>query len=249
MTSSTTTHSTNPAPGSLAKRAILVTGAGDGLGRATALACARAGASVILLGKTVKKLEAVYDAIETAGGPTPAIYPLNLAGASWKDYGELAATIERELGRLDGIVHCAAFFKHFQALDEISPQEWVESLQVNLTGAYALTRQCLPLLQAAPDASVIFITDAPGRRPKPYAGAYGVSKAAVENLSAMWAQELERFPKLRFNTFNPGPMASGVRLRGYPGDVIDKLASPDSITPKLLWLLGLESKGVSGQAL
>jgi NAD(P)-dependent dehydrogenase (short-subunit alcohol dehydrogenase family) len=215
-----------PPSAPLQGRVLLITGAGDGLGRATALACARAGAAVVLLGRTVKKLEAVYDAIEKLGAPTPAIYPLHLGGASWNDYGELAATLEREYGRLDGIVHCAVHFKHFQPLDDIAPQDWFESLQVNLNGPYGLTRHCLPLLLKAPQAGVVFVTDTPGREPKAFAGAYGVGKAAVENLAAMWALELQRHPQLRFRVFNPGQMKTGVRLRGYPG--ADSAALPDA---------------------
>jgi NAD(P)-dependent dehydrogenase (short-subunit alcohol dehydrogenase family) len=176
----------------------------------------------------VKKLEAVYDSIEQMGAPTPAIYPLHLGGASWNDYGELAATLEREYGRLDGIVHCAVHFKHFQPLDDIAPQDWFESLQVNLNGPYGLTRHCLPLLLKAQQARVVFVTDTPGRAPKAFAGAYGVAKAAIENLAAMWALELERHPQLRFHTFNPGPMKTGVRLRGYPGAAATSAPEPET---------------------
>jgi NAD(P)-dependent dehydrogenase (short-subunit alcohol dehydrogenase family) len=223
-----TEAATEPPTAALQGRVILVTGAGDGLGRATALACARAGAAVVLLGRTVKKLEAVYDSIEQMGAPTPAIYPLHLGGASWNDYGELAATLEREYGRLDGIVHCAVHFKHFQPLDDIAPQDWFESLQVNLNGPYGLTRHCLPLLLKAQQARVVFVTDTPGRAPKAFAGAYGVAKAAIENLAAMWALELERHPQLRFHTFNPGPMKTGVRLRGYPGAAATSAPEPET---------------------
>lgn len=233
----------------LKDRVVLVTGAGDGLGRATALAAARGGATVVLLGRTVRKLEAVYDEIHKQGLSSPAIYPLHLGGASWNDYGELAATLEREYGRLDGIVHCAVQFKQFQPMDDVAPQDWFESFQVNLNGPYALTRHCLPLLLKAPDASVVFVSDAPGRTPKAFAGSYGVAKAALENLSSTWAQELERYDNLRINTFNPGAMRSGVRLRGFPGATIDGLPSPETAAHKILWLLGSGSRGVSGQAL
>lgn len=235
-----------PAKDLLKDRAILVTGAGDGIGKAAAIAFAQHGASVILLGRTIAKLEKTYDAIEQAGGPKPAIYPMNLAGAGWSDYGELAATVERELGRLDGILHGAAHFKQFSSLDDIGPHDWMETLQVNLTAAYALTRQCLPLLLQSPDASVVFMADAAGRAAKPFQGAYGVSKAAMENLMRMWALELENRKQLRFNSYYPGPTRTGLRLKGYSGEITSQLPAPETRTASLLWLMGADSRGVSG---
>ncbi|HEX4894831.1 MAG TPA: SDR family NAD(P)-dependent oxidoreductase [Solimonas sp.] len=229
-------------------RRILITGAGDGLGRAAALACARHGATVILLGRTVKKLEGVYDAIEQAGGPAPAIYPLNLAGASWKDYAELAVTLEREFGGLDGLLHAAAHFKSFAPLADVEAKEWLESLQVNLTAPFALTRHCLPLLAAAPDASVVFMADKPGRAAQPFGSVYGIAKAGIEHLVATWAQELENHPNLRLNSYYPGPLRTALRNLGYPGETMGQSPPAESVMPQVLWLLGPDSRGQSGQA-
>jgi NAD(P)-dependent dehydrogenase (short-subunit alcohol dehydrogenase family) len=236
-----------PAHKLLKDRVILITGASDGLGRATALACAGLGAQVILLGRTIAKLEKVYDAIEQSGAPTPAIYPLNLVGASWNDYAELATTLEREFGRLDGIVHCATQFKAFASLEDLEPREWMDALQVNLTSAYTLTRNCMPLLRQSPDASVVFVSDSAGRTPKAFHGIYGISKAAIEALSKTWALEVELLPNLRFNTYNPGPLRTNHRVKGYPGELVDKLSLPETAVPALLWLLGPASRGISGQ--
>jgi NAD(P)-dependent dehydrogenase (short-subunit alcohol dehydrogenase family) len=233
----------------LSGRRILITGAGDGLGRAAALGCAVHGATVILLGKTVKKLEAVYDDIERAGGPQAAIYPMHLAGAGWKDYADLAETVEREVGGLDGLLHCAAHFKAFSPMVDIEPKDWVEGLQINLTAAYALTRNLLPLLQAADDASVVFVSDRHGREARAYDGIYGIAKAAVEQMMRIWAAELNADSALRINSLNPGPMRSGVRLRGYPGERAESVPLPDNVVPKLLWLLGPDSRGINGRAL
>jgi NAD(P)-dependent dehydrogenase (short-subunit alcohol dehydrogenase family) len=237
-----------PSSNLLAGRRILITGAGDGLGRAAALACAAHGATVVLLGRTVKKLEAVYDAIEAAGGPVPAIYPLNLGGASWKDYADLASTIETEIGGIDGVLHCAAQFKHFAPLADTDPKEWIETLQVNLTAPFALTRHLLPLLEQAPDASVVFVSDRHGRDVHAYDGIYGISKAAVERLMQTWAAELPQTGGVRMNSFDPGPLRTGHRLKGYPGEVVEQVPSPESATPALLWLLGPDSRGISGSA-
>ena len=233
----------------LAGRRILITGAGDGLGKAAALACARHGATVILLGRTVKKLEAVYDQIEQAGGPTPAIYPLHLGGASWKDYGELAGTLEREFGGLDGLLHCAVQFKTFTPMQDIEAKDWLETLQVNLTAAFALTRHCLPLLAASRDASVVFVSDRQGRETRAFGGAYAVSKAAVEQLMRVWAADLDGNEHVRINSYDPGPMRTALRLKGYPGETLEQSPPPETAVPALLWLLGPDSRGNSGQAL
>ncbi|SFF34355.1 NAD(P)-dependent dehydrogenase, short-chain alcohol dehydrogenase family [Fontimonas thermophila] len=237
-----------PSPQLLAGRHILITGAGDGLGRAAALACAAHGATVILLGRTVRKLEAVYDEIERAGYPQPAIYPLHLGGASWKDYADLADAIEREFGRLDGLLHCAAHFKAFMPMTDIDPQEWIETLQVNLTAPFALTRQLLPLLQASADAAVVFVADRHGRKAHAYDGIYGISKAAVEQMMRIWAQELDSHPQLRLNSFDPGPLRTALRLKGYPGEKPTQVPPPETAVPALLWLLGPDSRGISGRA-
>ncbi|TJY62200.1 SDR family NAD(P)-dependent oxidoreductase [Sinimarinibacterium sp. CAU 1509] len=232
----------------LAGRRILITGAGDGLGRAAALACAAHGATVVLLGRTVKKLEAVYDAIEAAGGSAPAIYPLNLGGASWKDYADLASTIETEIGGIDGVLHCAAQFKQFMPLTDVDPKEWIESLQVNLTAPFALTRHLLPLLEQAADASVVFVSDRHGREVHAYDGIYGISKAALEHLMQTWAAELPQTGSVRMNSYDPGPLRTGHRLKGYPGEIVEQAPVPETATPALLWLLGPDSRGISGSA-
>lgn len=232
----------------LADRVILVSGANGGLGRATALACAGLGATVVLLGRNIHKLEAIYDQIEQAGGAQPAIYPMNLAGASWGDYGTLANKLNETFGRLDGIVHAAAHFKAFTPLSQLPPKEWIESLQVNLTAPYALTAQCLPLLEQSRDASVVFISDPSAQSPRAYFGAYGVAKYAQEGLLRSWSQELEFEPQLRLNSYDPGPMRTPLRRRGYPQEDATQLNAPESIVPALLWLLGPDSRGITGRS-
>ena len=235
----------DPAPRLLADRVVLVTGAGDGLGRASALACARQGATVILLGRTVAKLEKAYDEIKAAGLAEPAIYPLNLAGATWNDYEQLGETLAREFGRLDGLAHCAAFFRSFAPLASVEPKDWLESLQVNVTAPFALTRHCLPLLEKSGAGSIVFVSDACGRAGKAYAGPYGVSKFALEGLMQTWAQELEGV-RIRLNSLDPGPMDTALRRKGFSESV--RGASPEAAARAVVWLLGPDSAPASGQA-
>lgn len=233
----------------LAGRVILVTGAGDGIGRAAAKSFAAHGATVILLGRTVHKLEAVYDEIEQAGGPQPAIYPMNLEGASNEDYQQLAETIEQQLGRLDGILHNAAFLGSLTPLELYDLELWSRVMQVNLHAAYLLTRACLPLLKKSPDASVIFTTADVGRQGIAYWGAYAISNAAVENMMQIFADEMEANTHIRFNSLDPGAVRTRMRNMAFPGEDPASQPLPDTIMPSYLYLMGPDSLSVNGQAL
>jgi len=233
----------------LSGRTILVTGAGDGIGRAAALNFASHGATVILLGRTVRKLEMVYDEIEQAGGPQPAIYPMDLQGATIADYQELAATIETQLGRLDGILHNAAFLGSLTPLEQYDLELWSRVMQINLHAPYLLTRACLPLLKQSEDASVVFTSSDVGRQGEAYWGAYAVSNAALENLSQIFADELEVNTRIRFNTIDPGAVRTTMRTRAYPGEDPNTLPQPDEIMSSYLYLIGPASKELNGQAI
>jgi len=233
----------------LAGRVILVTGAGDGIGRAAAKSFAAHGATVILLGRTVHKLEAVYDEIEQAGGPQPAIYPMNLEGASNEDYQQLAETLEQQLGRLDGVLHNAAFLGSLTPLELYDLELWSRVMQVNLHAPYLLTRACLPLLKNSPDASVVFTTADVGRHGVAYWGAYGISNAAVENMMQIFADEMETNTHIRFNSLDPGAVRTRMRNMAFPGEDPESQPRPEQIMPTYLYLMGPDSQSVNGQAL
>lgn len=234
--------------GLLHDRVILITGASGGLGGALAVACAGLGATVVLTGSKVKKLEATYDRIEAAGGAQPAILPMNLMTATWAEYEAFAATIEENFGRLDGLVHAATHFRGFVRLEDLEPREWMDALQINLTAPYTLTRLCLPLLRKSADASVIQVADQGSRETHAFHGIYGISKRASETLCETFAAELRSEPNLRFNSVNPGPMQTEVRRKGYAGESGMSTPAPETRLARFLWLLGAESHGISGQA-
>ena len=242
-------HDYNAAPNLLEGRVILVTGAGAGIGRAAAEAFAAHGATVVLLGRTLQKLEQIYDAIEQAGHPQPAIYPLNLEGATPKDYQDLATTLESEFGRLDGLLHNAANLGTLTPLEQYDVETWYRVFQVNLHGAFLLTRACLPLLRRAPDASVLFTSSSVGRAARAYWGAYAVSKFAVEGLMQVLADELEGTTNIRVNSINPGPVRTALRAQAYPAENPATLVLPEAIMAPYLYLMGPDSQAVKGQAL
>jgi len=230
-------------------RVILVTGAGDGIGRAVSKALADYGTTVVLLGRTLKKLERVYDEIETAGGPQPAIYPMDLEGASPQDHATLAAQLEAEFGRLDGVLHSAADLGDLRAIQNYDPFTWVRVVQINLTAPFFLTQSCLPGLRRAPAASVVFTFDSVAESGKAYWGAYGASKAGVLALMKILSQELEANTRIRVNAIDPGPTLTALRMAAYPAENPDMLPRPEDIVPWYLYLLGAGSEGVNGQLL
>ena len=237
-----------PAADSLRERVVLVTGANGGLGRATALEAAGAGATLVLLGRKVRALEELYDEVERHGGATPALYPMDLAGATPKDYVDLAAAVGSEFGRLDGLVHAAAHFDTLQPFEQQAPQEWSRAQQVNLTAPFLLTQACMPLLRRAPDASVVFVFDDPARVGNAFWGGYGVAKAALQGLASIVHEETES-SCVRTHAVLPGPMRTTLRRAAYYGE--DTLAHPDPLhaAQAVTWLLGPGATGVRGKVL
>ena len=238
------------APDDLLKdRVILVTGAGDGIGRAAAKAFAAKGATLVLAGRTVSKLEAVYDEIEAAGGPQPAIFPLNLEGAASHDYESLAATLEEEFGRLDGLLNNAGILGVRTPIESYDPSIWAQVMQVNLNATFYLTQAMLPLLRQAEDASILFTSSSVGRQGRAYWGAYSVSKFATEGLMQILADELENTSRIRVNAINPGATRTNMRANAYPAENPATLATPEAIMPLYLYLMGPDSRGTHGQSL
>jgi NAD(P)-dependent dehydrogenase (short-subunit alcohol dehydrogenase family) len=223
---------------SLKDRVILVTGAGQGIGRAAALAFAGRGATVILLGRTVAKLEKVYDEIVAAGGPMPAIFPMDLEKSADADFETLAQTIHYQLNRLDGILHCASAFNRPSPLVYQTVDQWQALFKVNVTAPFAINRACQPLLTAAPAASVILVGESHGHVPAAYWGGFAASKAALEAYFRIQSEEWSDFERLRINLVIPGPINSPQRLLSHPGEGKDSLAQPDELAQYLAHLMG-----------
>jgi NAD(P)-dependent dehydrogenase (short-subunit alcohol dehydrogenase family) len=235
-----------PPPDLLAGRSILVTGAGQGLGREVALACARVGATVALLGRKVEKLAATYDAIVAGGGAQPAMIPLDLGAATGADFDNLAQLLRRELKALHGIAHCASHFVPLGPLAGQSLDQWLQLLRVNLAAPFALTRACLPLMAGGREASVVFTGETHGLAPRAYWGGFAVSKSALPALAAIWADENERTGP-RANVLVPGAIATPQRAQSHPGEDRAQLPPAEYAARAILFLLGPESAETSGQ--
>jgi short-subunit dehydrogenase len=236
-----------PAPGYLKDRVILLTGAGSGIGRALARDLAAHGATVALLGRQIKKLERVYDEIVASGGPTPALLPFDLENALAPQYDALADALQKEFGRLDGLVHNAGILGVRSPIAHFDVPTWCRVLQVNLTAEFCLTQVCLPLLEKSADASIIFTRSGVGQVGRAYWGAYAVSKFGVEGLAQVLAHEYQGNERLRINVIDPGATRTDMRALAYPGEDPKTLKTPAEITAAYLYLLGPDSRGVSGE--
>lgn len=224
----------------------MITGAGSGIGKACALACARAGATVVLLGRALAKLEAVYDQIESEQLPQPAIFPLNLQSATAEDYQQLHNVLKDEFGRVDGLVHNAGVLGARTPIDNYTLADWQTVLAVNTTAPFMLTKFLLPLLRQAQDGRILFTGSSVGLNGRAYWGGYAVSKGGVEILMQVLADELEQ-SSIRVNSINPGATRTQMRVDAYPAEDPNTVAAPETLMNRYLFLLGPDSRDWHGQ--
>lgn len=230
-------------------RTIVVTGAGDGIGRCAALTFAQYGATIVLVGKTIKKLESVYDEIEQMGHPQAAIYPLHLGGAVMKDYIDMQTSLENAFGHIDGILHNASVLGDRKSIAQTDSDEWLEVMHINVNAQFMMTQALLPLLEKSPDASIVFTSSSVGRKGRAYWGPYAVSKFATEGLMQTLADELANTSSIRVNAINPGATDTTMRRTAFPAENPKNNPQPIQIMPTYLYLMGIDSKGVNGQSL
>lgn len=233
----------------LKDRVILVTGAGRGIGAAAARTYAAHGATVLLLGRTEANLSALYDEIEAAGHPQPVVIPFDLETALPHQYDELAAMIEAEFGRLDGVLHNASIIGPRTPIEQLTGEQFMQVMHINVNATFMLTTALLPLLKLSGDASIAFTSSSVGRKGRAYWGAYGVSKFATEGLMQTLADEIDGLGSLRANSINPGATRTDMRAQAYPAEDPTNNPTPDEIMPVYLYLMGPDSKGINGQAL
>lgn len=233
----------------LSKQVILITGAGGGLGGIAALSLAQQGAQVILLDKSIPKLEKVYDSIVAANAPEPIMYPFDLAGANEQEYAELAERVEQKYGSLQGLLHSAVEFIPFTPIAIYKTKDWGHSLNVNLNAPFLLTRVLLPLLEQSKQACIVFTLDSHALKAPAYSGAYGVAKIALQGLANILAEELEAAQKIRVNSLIPGPVNSPLRKKAFPAEDKSRLADMQSLAPVYQYLFGHASIGITGKTI
>lgn len=234
---------------SLADKTILVTGAGDGIGRTLSKTLADQGATVILLSRSQEKLETLYDEIEAQHPGKVIIHPLDFSRASDTDYKQLAESLNEQFECLDGLVHNAALLGARSPIEFYPEKEWAQLMEVNVNAVFYLTRALLPALQRSKDARMLFISSSVGRKGRAYWGAYSVSKFALEGLMQTLADELAATSKIRVNSLNPGGTRTAMRRDAYPGENPESVPTPESLMPAYLFLFSPEAQAIHGQAL
>ncbi|TMO67910.1 YciK family oxidoreductase [Pseudoalteromonas aurantia] len=241
-------HDYKAAANALENKTILITGAGDGIGRVAALTYAKHGATIILLGKTTQKLECVYDEIVNLGYPKPAIVPLDLRGATKQNYRDLAATIEQQFGKLDGLLNNASILGSLGPLEHFCVSTFENIMKVNVTAQAMITKYMFPLLRKSPSASVVFTSSGVGRQGREFWGPYAISKFATEGMMQTWAAEVGK-TNIRINCINPGATRTSMRASAFPGEDKDTLKTAEELMQTYLYLMSESSNDVNGQSI
>ena len=232
----------------LNSKVILVTGANKGFGLAISMDLAKAGATVIMLGRDLSSLEYAYDAVVDAGYKEPILYPLDLEGASPENYQELQDNIIEKFNSLDGLIHNAAILGTQMPIDQYDIKLWYSTLQINLSAPFMLTQFLIPALKKSDDARILFLSSSVGRKARAYWGAYSVSKFGLEGLAMTLSEELEK-TKIKVNTINPGKMRTEMRRTAYPAEDASTLPKPEEKSSVIVYLLSKEAERINGEQL
>ena len=218
------------------KRVALITGASRGIGRAAALHLAAEGIHVVLAARTQGALEEVDDEIRAAGG-TATLLPLDLKNVDSLD--PVGPSLHARFGRLDILLHCAGALGKLTPAGHITPKDFAECVAVNLAATYRLIRTCAPLLVDAEAGRAVFVTSSVARKPRAFWGAYGATKAGMENLVLSWADEVDN-TRLRVNLFDPGRTATRMRAQAFPGEDPNTLPQPASVAARIVPLCAVD---------
>ncbi len=221
-------------PRPLEGRVALVTGASRGIGAAAAVELGRLGAHCVLVARTQGGLEETDDAIQAAGGRPATLLPLDLVKDAEK-IDSIGPSVVTRFGRLDILVHAAGVLNKLTPVAHIEPQDWAQTVAVNMSAAWRLIRTCDPPLRASDAGRAVFVTTGRVREPRAYWGLYGATKAGAEHLVQTWAQEVTK-TRLRVNLFDPGVVATKLRAQAFPGEDPATLVKPAQVAPALVAL-------------
>lgn len=232
----------------LKNKVVVVTGSGDGIGKACAQVCAKHGAKVLLLGRSQEKLEEVYDSIEATQPGQAFIHPMDLKSAATEDYQLLSQSLAEKFGQVDVLLHNAGLLGARCPIEFYPESDWSDLMQVNVSAAFSLTKALLPLLRESPSGRIVFTSSSVGRIGRAHWGAYSVSKFAIEGLMQVLSQELRQTSNISVCSLNPGATRTAMRKDAYPAENPMTQPTPAAIMPVYLYLFGPEGSAFNGQA-
>jgi NAD(P)-dependent dehydrogenase (short-subunit alcohol dehydrogenase family) len=217
----------------LKDKIALVTGASRGIGRASALALAKAGAHVVAVARTEGGLTELDDEIRAVTGEPATLVPMDITEGNGLD--QLGLALHERFGRLDVLVHAAAMLGPMTPMSHLEPQHWDKVVALNLTATYRLLRSFEPLLKASDAGRAIFLTTGRVAHPKAFWGPYGTTKAGMEHMVRTWADELEQ-TTVRAVLLDPNTMRTKMRAEAMPGEDPKTVTPPEEIGPLIVEL-------------
>ena len=230
-------------------KVILISGAGSGIGRQIAKSFSEYGAELILLSKSIDKLETLYDEINQVQVNNLTIHPLDFETADEEDYEDIFNAIRDEHPKIDGLINNAGILGEKKPLEQFNYDSWKKVLKVNLDASFLLTKNLMPLLKNSNNGSIIFTSSGVGRKGKAYWGAYSISKFATEAMMQILSEELENTSSIRVNCVNPGAVRTSMREAAYPAENPESNPLPIEIIKPYLYLISDMSLGVNGQSI
>jgi NAD(P)-dependent dehydrogenase (short-subunit alcohol dehydrogenase family) len=209
---------------------------------------AKAGATVIMLGRDLGSLESVYDEVTDLGYQEPVLYPLDLEGATPEHYEQLQANLLENFDQLDGLIHNASIIGTMMPIEQYDIKLWYSTMQINVNAVFMLTQFLIPVLNKSDDARILFLSSSVGRSARAYWGAYGVSKFAIEGLSKTLSEELEK-TNIRVNSLDPKRMRTKMRQTAYPAENAENNPLPQECSPAIVYLMSESTKALNGEQL
>ena len=238
------------APKNLLKsKVILVTGGGSGIGRQAGLTFAAFGAEVILLGKNSSNLNETYSLFEKNNLKKPILQAIDFETAEEEDFKKISEEVLKEFGKLDGLLNNASILGTKTSIQNYDIKEWRRVSKINFESSLLLTRSLLPILLIPDNSSIAFTSSGVGRKGKAYWGAYAISKFATEGLVQILSEELEKTSGIRVNAINPGAVRTKMRAEAYPAEDPNTLKNPKEIMNAYLFLMGIDSLGITGKSI
>jgi NAD(P)-dependent dehydrogenase (short-subunit alcohol dehydrogenase family) len=228
---------------------ILISGGGSGIGKSAGLNFAEHGADLILVGKNPAHLESTYQEFLDKNLKPPLLHVMDLEQSTESNFQEINNVIEKEFGKLDGLLNNAGILGDKTPLENYKIDVWKKVFDVNVHASFLLTKSLLPVLKAAENSSIVFTSSGVGKRGRAYWGAYSLTKFATESMMQIFSEELENTSNIRVNSIDPGPVRTKMRVAAYPAEDPLSITDAKDIMNAYLYLMSNDSLETNGESI